>query len=93
MIKYIVFIVLILSTSIGFCKEEDRKSVFIKFLSSSQEVAIKVNELKIIGESLEKKIISDFDTKKLYVMSKSEMIFFSKLSPIIFNSLTLIATS
>ena len=69
--KYILVALMSLYTTSVFC--EAKKNIFIKFITASDEVEIKKNQLQIIGELLDKSIQEGIDFKKFSIMSKENV--------------------
>ena len=57
---------------IGNVSGENRKSVFIKFLSGSN-IGVSVEELKILGEELDSRIVMSLDKSKYRIMSRRDV--------------------
>tara|TARA_Y100000592_G_scaffold3363_1_gene4852 strand:+ start:414 stop:1874 length:1461 start_codon:yes stop_codon:yes gene_type:complete len=70
MIKHIIFIALILFSSVGLCKKETRKKVFIKFLEVSEDLKLKNKEIRAIGKTLNRVVGNHIDKSKYMLLAK-----------------------
>ena len=67
MIFFVVFLF-----CLGKVSGESRKSVFIKFLLGSS-VEVSVEELKILGEELDSRIVMSLNKRKYRIMSRRDV--------------------